>query len=280
MKSFSKVNFPVLRKAKKLYKNNKAQFEAAMHSVIDNEDIEVSERIYTSAVESMILYGYTNYYIETEDLGEFLSTTYVRKDAIPSISKYVKQNGKYFRSQGVTVYNSKDVPIEKSSGINFHALSGCCYTKTFQKAIFFYIYDTGNFASLIVTDGDDYREVPLYGEIEGSKLRWAEDEFIEKIETLKSETKLILNMIFYMDTFPEKVSKEPPNEVTDKLNKDNSLTIKQADQITEYLREVSPHLRRGYFKCLTSEYFTPEKRGSTIFVKATFVKGKGTVIKE
>ena len=34
-----------------------------------------------------------------------------------------------------------------------------------------------------------------------------------------------------------------------------------------------PHMRKGYFKCLTSEFYK-NKRGQIIFVRETMVKGK------
>lgn len=41
----------------------------------------------------------------------------------------------------------------------------------------------------------------------------------------------------------------------------------------------SPHFRSGYFKTLSSEYYT-HKRGQVIFVDATFVKGKAETVED
>ena len=43
------------------------------------------------------------------------------------------------------------------------------------------------------------------------------------------------------------------------------------------LSTLSPHFRRAYFKRLTSDYFT-HKKGQTILVKETMVKGKAKTI--
>lgn len=71
--------------------------------------------------------------------------------------------------------------------------------------------------------------------------------------------------------------------MADKLNARNSKTISISKEIENYLhenRDVSPHLRSGHFRYLGSEYFS-KKRGRTIFVKSSFVKGHAkTIISE
>ena len=38
-----------------------------------------------------------------------------------------------------------------------------------------------------------------------------------------------------------------------------------------------PHMRRGYFKCLSSDFYK-NKRGQIIFIRETMVKGKSKTV--
>ena len=40
---------------------------------------------------------------------------------------------------------------------------------------------------------------------------------------------------------------------------------------------VTPHFRRGYFKRLTSDFYT-KKKGQIVFVKETMVNGKAKTV--
>ena len=84
------------------------------------------------------------------------------------------------------------------------------------------------------------------------KLLDRESELVK--DTVK-KYKLPLNLIFYMSAFPEYITDSPPHEILDKTNKNNSKTIKLSSQISDYLhenRDISPHLRRGHFRYLSS----------------------------
>lgn len=110
---------------------------------------------------------------------------------------------------------------------------------------------------------------------------------VEESEDYES-WKLIINLIYYMNAFPECVFDGIPKGVrlengfkNKKIQKSTSekiisKTIKSTDG-----REIVPHFRVGHFRYLKSEYFT-KKRGQVIFIDTCFVKGKNvkTVIKE
>ena len=53
-------------------------------------------------------------------------------------------------------------------------------------------------------------------------------------------------------------------------------------EIADYIhenRDVSPHLRRGHFRMLSSDYFK-NKQGQIVFVKSSFVKGNAKTVIE
>jgi len=89
---------------------------------------------------------------------------------------------------------------------------------------------------------------------------------------------LAVNTIIYMNTFPDCVVDGVPHNIKEEYSKTITITDKINDIIdTDSKRTVSPHFRRAYFKRLTSDYFT-HKKGQTILIKETMVKGKAKTI--
>jgi len=93
--------------------------------------------------------------------------------------------------------------------------------------------------------------------------------------------RVILNLIFYMNAFPENVvNGVPQRAIIDEHTAapDKKITIsKNTELFRSY--EVSPHSRRGHFRTFTSDFFT-HKRGETIWIYPTFIKGKALTLIE
>jgi len=97
--------------------------------------------------------------------------------------------------------------------------------------------------------------------------------------------RVILNLIFYMNAFPENVvTGVPQRAIIDEHTAapDKKITIsKTQNYLTELFRsyEVSTHSRRGHFRTFTSDFFT-HKRGETIWIYPTFIKGEALTVIE
>jgi len=99
---------------------------------------------------------------------------------------------------------------------------------------------------------------------------------------LSSIFRLAINTIAYMKCFPECVIDGVPKITIDRdeTRTDNNFTIGLSDKIIE-LGKISkskmPHFRSGYFKLLTSDFYT-HKKGQLIFVHETMVMAKAKTV--
>lgn len=90
--------------------------------------------------------------------------------------------------------------------------------------------------------------------------------------------RIIVNLFYYLNAYPDSVISKPPDEVKDKLNKDNSIRITVSEEMKPYLqRDMMPHLRRGHFRYLGSDYYK-KKKGQTIFIHPVFVGGEAKTV--
>ena len=81
-----------------------------------------------------------------------------------------------------------------------------------------------------------------------------------------------------MNTFPDCVVDGVPHFIKEEYSKTIGIAEKVIEDINSDSKKiVSPHFRRGYFKRLTSDYFT-HKKGQTVFVRETIVNGKAKTI--
>ena len=85
--------------------------------------------------------------------------------------------------------------------------------------------------------------------------------------------RLAVNTIAYMSVFPDCVVDGVPDEVKGDYYKTVRIAEKVLENITSDLpKKTRPHFRRGYFKRLTSDFYT-KKKGQIIFVNQTMVNG-------
>lgn len=109
------------------------------------------------------------------------------------------------------------------------------------------------------------------------ELRARTDE--SSVSLIKDFT-LAVNLLAYMRCFPECVSDGVPtdNNSNTYRYKDRSVQLGTSDKITETVKgAMRPHFRKGYFKRLSSEFYT-KKRGQIIFVSETMVNAKSKTV--
>jgi len=87
--------------------------------------------------------------------------------------------------------------------------------------------------------------------------------------------KLVCGLSLYMDAFPETVVPAGNDDVQHIRHYEGSRHVVSKNEIFDEERRnsVSPHWRRGHWHLLQSERFV-HKKGQTIYIRGTFVKGK------
>lgn len=100
------------------------------------------------------------------------------------------------------------------------------------------------------------------------------------IVNLVKDFTLAVNLIAYMKCFPECVKDGVPdvNNSNTYRYKERSVQLKVSEKIKETVKgTMRPHFRSGYFKLLSSEFYT-KKRGKLIWVSETTVNAKSKTV--
>lgn len=304
---YSRINWPELRDFKKMYKKDKYEFEHFVSENFnyankiknENKDLENLLRQKTffmiAMVDNFVRSVNENIFIKHKDLFTFLESTSVKTD-----EKFLKE---FIVSKG----NFKKTLSDNKKGFAF---LGTIFSKNVLRCLFFslnYVPDafinTDNkekedglfltftnglpdcFQSVRITDKlllsiENKKNISLHGD----QIKKENKDYNDKIiEYSANSIRLILNLLFYMSAYPENVLDNPPDErIEDKVDAKQSKTITVSKEISDYLKdtELTPHLRRGHFRLLSSERFV-NKKGQVVFVKSSFVKGHAkTVIGE
>lgn len=92
------------------------------------------------------------------------------------------------------------------------------------------------------------------------------------IKTLNS----VVNLIMYINSFPESVKDGAPLGQTLAYNHNRSKIINTHESIIDR-SGVTPHFRSGHFRHLESDVYT-KKKGQVVFVRSTFVSGHAKTI--
>lgn len=285
---YSQINCPDLKKFKKLYnkdkqKVNKYLIEQSIKLAADIDN-HVSGTLLLQLYRNMLNKNYINFYINDESLSKFFIETNIDEKTILNVSNLMCANDKNY-TEGVISDNTNNQNNQKFYSDKAYSISGVIHQKTLKYSTMFQIMiavknDSVYSGNCIIVNG-------LNNKIGGEIIYKNEviKEFYKTFEhdkDIKNITNLVLNMLFYMDAFPDKILDSPPDECIDKLNCNNSKTITMSDEIRDYLhenRDISPHLRRGHFRYLASDFYK-NKKGQTIFVKSSFVKGHAKTIIE
>ena len=130
-------------------------------------------------------------------------------------------------------------------------------------------------------------EISLYiysddgvGQIHETEYEKVKERTDWESESIKRDFKFAVNLIAYMECFPECVREGVPD--TNKSNtyryKDRSVQLGLSEKITETVKgSMRPHFRRGYFKRLSSSFYK-NKQGQIIWVSETSVNTKSKTV--
>lgn len=118
------------------------------------------------------------------------------------------------------------------------------------------------------------------GQIHETEYEKIKERTDEEAESIKNDFKFAVNLLAYMECFPECVRNGVPdtNNSSSYRYKERSVQIGVSNKITETVKgAMRPHFRKGYFKRLSSEFYT-KKRGQIIFVSETMVNAKSKTV--
>lgn len=117
------------------------------------------------------------------------------------------------------------------------------------------------------------------GFITKENFSYLEKQTDDRSKTIMSYLRLAVNTIAYMNTFPECIKEGVPEEQKEEYSKSIGLAEKviEITEIEKSGKVIVPHFRRGYFKRLTSDFYT-KKKGQIIFVSETMVKGTSKTV--
>ncbi|MBR6251135.1 MAG: hypothetical protein IKR17_08090 [Bacteroidales bacterium] len=207
-------------------------------------------------------------WLEWKDLYDFLANDVALKD-LTNIKRYLIDNGIHKKTDDPyysVSYNSVhyDIALHIPNSDNGFAFSFCLMPDN-TIAIFF-------------VDGDGT------GQIHESEYLIIKNKNDEESKSVERTFRFAINILAYMECFPECVHEGIPsinNEVEYQF-KGRNIKLGISDKILEDdgQKDVKrPHMRKGYFKCLSSDFYK-NKKGQIIFVRETMVNSKSkTVVK-
>lgn len=258
MSKYSTLYYPEVRKFKKLlktYSDKSLSFDQNFERILMTLHPDYIEKlknenweIYVKVVYSIIEKGFQDhFYLEDELLSEFVLNNPLKLNNIEDIIK----GNEYIKGQNA-----------------FSAI----HSKVFDRSLYFFYYKDSK--KFIIGDG-----IHSMGILPNDNYvfnRFIKEGNSENLTFIKP----IFNTLLYMTSFPDKVSNRPPDEIKHS-NKEQGKTLKLNEQIKHYMEstEKTPHLRSGHFRYLESDFYK-NKKGQTIFISPTFVKGNAKTIKE
>ena len=293
MQKYSHINFlhraqgmrsrDFLKDYDQLFFNLMYQWE---HNKSNNE---VTDTLFQSAnaysIERAILLDENvhHFFLETPELFDFLASCPIKENR--QVLTYVRENG--FR--GVTqihlpsyydmVEATKSVKLPEKNTETYYGVIH--HMRVNSPSIKFAIYFFDNITSddtvttsIFIDDG----KTSSLDDISTGELDATYEDVLSKGESINR--RIVWNLLMYTLCFSENTVAGFPTDLNRdeifqaKLTQKNSTTLTIREEfLDKETRVISPHVRGGYFKTLTSEFFV-HKRGQIIYVNPTFIVGK------
>ena len=202
-------------------------------------------------------------WIEQKELRDFLRDLPLRY--LEGIKQYLKEEGEKQTTPFVEIgQNLEWVRYDLALHVPGE-IDGYMYSFTIMHdGTFTLLFCTGNSAGLI-------------HESQYNRIKGRTDE--DAVKALADFT-LAVNLLAYMKCFPECVSNGAPdvNNSNTYRYKERSVQLVTSDKIAETVKgAMRPRFRKGYFKRLSSSFYT-NKRGQIIWVSETTVNAKSKTV--
>ncbi len=223
--------------------------------------IFVAEMFYSDATKQMLHLFFIDSYLR-----DFLMEMPIND--FQGLTQYIIDNGVKRKSGAISLLGSKTDELSNISNYSFGI--HIPYENKYKGYAFDFTYDYNTKQLLFcfaVDKGCSYINLNNYEELLKKKTPDSE----KSLQYLR----LAINTIIYMDTFPNCVVDGTPDEIKNDYCKKITIAEKVLESTSD--KSVRPHFRRGYFKRLTSDFYTRMK-GKTVFVSPTMVNGVSKTI--
>lgn len=229
------------------------------HANFTQAHIFVGDMFYADSIKKFL-----HLYFVDSSLRDFLMDMPIKD--FKGLTDYIIENGEVDKAGAISLMGT--IPDENSKISNFCFGIHIPYENKYRGYAFSFTYDFNSKQLLFafaVEDGCSYITLDHYEDLCKKNTPDAE-------KTLKY-LRLAINTIIYMHTFPDCIVDGTPDEVKNEYSKKLTISEKVLEaQSSDSSKSVRPHFRRGFFKRLTSDFYT-KKKGQTVFVSPTMVNG-------
>lgn len=214
-------------------------------------------------------------FIETKELFDFLKSTEIKE--LQLANKFIKKYGNFYMGPGVCFDGSGKESMETK--VAYTLKMAIHHKKLSEGSILIdssFILDEQFSSFMTLQDSKiemgtthyNFKDINCLSEINKEK---------------ESNQKLFLNLCLYADAFENCILEGTPEEIKKfknfyKTEKSNIIKIKTHESLFD-TNSKTPHLRRGHFKKLKSDFYK-NKKGQIIFIKSTMINAKAITVKE
>ena len=210
--------------------------------------------------------AFLHVWFEQKELYDFLQNDVALKE-LENIKQYLAVNGNHL--------TEKDM-YDPSLSYNYVRHDIALHVPNLEEGYAFsFCLMPDNTIAIFFADDDGV------GQIHESEYNIAKSRKDGDGKAVERNFRFAVNLLAYMECFPECVREGVPitNNETMYQTKGKNVRLGTSEKVLEEgLKGAKrPHMRKGYFKCLTSEFYK-NKRGQIIFVHETMVKGESKTI--
>ncbi len=206
-------------------------------------------------------------WFEQKELYDFLKNDVALKE-LSSIKQYLAVNGNHLKEKDLYVPSIDHEYIRHDIALHVPYLDG--------GYAFSFCLMPDNTIAIFFVDNDGT------GQIHESEYNFVKSRKDEDSISVERNFRFAVNLLAYMECFPECVHDGVPISKNETLyqSKGKNIRLGISEKVLEEDGQKGvkrPHMRKGYFKCLSSDFYK-NKKGQIIFVRETMVKGKSKTV--
>lgn len=205
-------------------------------------------------------------WFDQKELYDFLKNDVALKE-LDSIKQYLYVNGNHLTEKDLYAPSISYNYVRYDIALHVPFLEG-------GYAFSFCLMPDNTIAIFFVDDFDS-------GRIHENGYNIAKSRIDKESVIVERNFRFAVNLLTYMECFPECVHEGVPstNNETTYQTKGRNIRLGISEKVMEDGQKGAkrPHMRKGYFKCLSSDFYK-NKRGQIIFVRETMVKSKSKTV--
>jgi hypothetical protein len=305
---YSKIKSDIVHLMFQSYNNNIKEYEKIKKYYFNktleqndycNESEFMRDRVFSQTtniilmIESFLKNGRIDFYIKDESLFEFLSNMDVKSVDIP-----IDIVRKHANIKDCVYYT--DVDVSKSEMPSFddvyiidgecQSINGVIHCKEIKESIMFCLTITTTVENgienieqgITIFHNDNIIHEYLSHFQDKKRHKWMIEGINDRDESMTA-FRFVFNFINYIFAFNDFVLDGAPEDAIKEYNK-NQITVRSSKMVEKIHNEFSqhyksPHLRRGHFRHLSSDYYK-NKKGKITYISPCFIKGRAKTVIE